>query len=137
MPKLTKRKDGKLTLTWAEYQAIHRDFKGTWTTTIDATGKSARDNLGRRTCMTYENGTCLVLEGKGLVIEGAPRAHRLMLDKSNEGHYVVEFMDDDGDWIPMGWGLSEGAARELLAVSAKRNDKGNWTITYKEKAGEG
>lgn len=133
----TKRADGAFTITWEDYQATHKDFKGTWTTPRPDIEGHSRDLMGRRSLMVYDKGTALAIEGRGLVIERAPRAHRLMLDKSGAGHYVLEFLDDAGEWVAMGWGLSEESAKDLLATSAKRDGRGNWAVTFKEQAGWG
>ncbi len=136
MPKLTKRADGKDAITWDEYRATHKDFKDVWTSNWGEPGQ--RDLLGRRTCLTYEHGTALAIEGRSLVIVGAPRAHRLMLDQDRSGFYVLEHLDDEGEWVQMGFNITPDAAGELVKVQSMGDvSKRNWRITYKEKAGEG
>lgn len=59
-----KRKLKQITL--AEYNAIHPDYRGTWTTERNdlADWEQVREQyMGKRTHMTYDNGTVLLIEG--------------------------------------------------------------------------
>lgn len=93
----TKRADGVFTISWGEYQATHKDFAGIWTTERpDIT--DGRDLLGRRTLLVYDQGTCLAIEGRGLHIEGAPAALRVVRDERGEWRVERYTAADGHEW---------------------------------------
>ena len=61
---------GLLVMSKAQYEAIHRDYRGTWTTERDDTPNWAavRDKYVGKRCMMREGG--LWVEGIDFVIEG-------------------------------------------------------------------
>lgn len=68
-----KMEDGNWHISSKDYTKTHRDYKGKWT------NPSWPEAIGKRSLMVYDNGTCLVVEGFGLVIDKSPREK-----KSNE-----------------------------------------------------
>ena len=136
MSMATKRADGVFTIDWESYRKTHRDHASIWTTIRADIPGECRDLWGRRTLMAYDEGTCLLIEGRGLVIEGAPRAHRLMLDPKYKERdvYILEFLNDAGEWEGLGYGLSPQAAQELAKHNLSPRTGRGWTITYIEEA---
>lgn len=135
MSKVTKRADGVYTITWTEYKATHRDSKTIWTTIRYDIPGECRDNLGRRTLMVYDQGTCLAIEGRGLVIGGAPSVIRVVRDE--DGEWQVERASElDGyEWRRQKWQRSANVDRKEaveFASSLRRSGMGEFTYAEPE-----
>lgn len=134
----TKRADGVFAITWADYKATHKDFKGIMDVERPdlPDQESARDNMGRRSLMVYDQGTCLAIEGRGLVIEGAPPALRVVRDE--EGEWQVEKADakDGYEWRRQKWQRSTKVDREEAVMFARSMARGYMgELTYVEAEG--
>jgi hypothetical protein len=112
---VTKRADGVFTISWDEYRKTHTDFRGIWTRDDEP---EHADLVGRRTLMCYDQGTCLGIEGRGLVIEGAPAAMRILRDGPI---YRLERMDPEAyTWDVVGKGLTLFGAKEQAQLYRPR-----------------
>ncbi len=86
-------------ITLSDYNSIPTDFRGVWTTErwdIPNWAEIRGKHMGKRTLLTYDKGTCLLVEGMGLEIVDDSSWKKPDEVKKEIGSHYLKFYTERG-----------------------------------------